>query len=165
MLHLYVAKSSMEYVVYTDGGCQGNPGPGGWAFVVCWRENTVERSDALEKTTNNRMELTAVIESLIYIRKHIHKDNQCASDKNKISIHTDSQYVKQGITVWIKRWLSNNWRTSNRVAVKNQDLWKKLLAFTDNLQIQWHWVKGHDGNHYNERCDNLVKSAIKKINK
>jgi len=155
--------------VYTDGGCSGNPGPGGWAYVIIDRDVNIYGSvdgddvvpfsvDPLENwgaersTTNNRMELQAVIAALEYIRG--------MGKVPEISIHTDSQYVQKGITVWIKDWKSRGWKTSAKQPVKNQDLWQRLDALCGGLPITWVWVKGHAGNKYNERCDFLTQKAI-----
>ena len=143
--------------VYTDGGCSGNPGPGGWAYVI---KNgnlpgdaaPLENWGAEKSTTNNRMELQAVIAALERISR---------TDKgSRITIYTDSQYVQKGITVWIKDWKSRGWKTSGKKPVKNQDLWQRLSALTEGLPITWVWVKGHAGNKYNELCDFLTQKAI-----
>jgi len=136
--------------VYTDGGCSGNPGPGGWAYlIVDDRELPLENWGAEESTTNNRMELQAVIAALEKV-SHI----------SAITVYTDSQYVQKGITEWIKKWKSMGWKTSAKKPVKNQDLWRHLDALSDGLPITWVWVKGHAGNKYNERCDFLTQKAI-----
>jgi len=141
--------------VYTDGGCSGNPGPGGWAYVIIDRSGdgeSLENWGAEESTTNNRMELQAVIAALQYIRG--------VGKVPEISIHTDSQYVQKGITEWIKEWKSRGWKTSAKKPVKNQDLWQRLDTLSAGLSITWVWVKGHAGNKYNERCDLLTQKAI-----
>ncbi|MDD4082528.1 MAG: ribonuclease HI [Sphaerochaetaceae bacterium] len=144
-----------EVIVYTDGGCSGNPGPGGWAFVVVDKSQVVFKSSGNEKaTTNNRMELTAVINALKYA---INKDGE------KVMLITDSQYVKNGITMWIFNWKKNGWRTANKQPVKNQDLWKELDLWTEKTKVQWSWVKGHAGNTYNEMCDSMVRIEMDKI--
>ena len=140
--------------VYTDGGCSGNPGPGGWAYVIIDGDvEPLEEWGAEESTTNNRMELQAVIAALQYIRG-------TETAPGAISIHTDSQYVQKGITEWIKEWKSRGWKTSAKKPVKNQDLWQRLDALSAGLPITWVWVKGHAGNKYNERCDLLTQKAI-----
>ncbi len=139
--------------VYTDGGCHGNPGPGGWAFVVVAENGNVERSGAEPETTNNRMELTAVIEALQFCSAHF-------SSTAGIRLHTDSQYVRNGITDWIERWRLNGWRTAAKKAVKNQDLWRRLDELNTALSPAWSWVRGHAGDPLNERCDELVQQAI-----
>ena len=138
--------------VYTDGGCSGNPGPGGWAYVIldeAAADMPLENWGAEKSTTNNRMELQAVIAAL-----------EKVSDTSAITVYTDSQYVQKGITVWIKDWKNRGWKTSAKQAVKNQDLWQRLDALSGTLPITWVWVKGHAGNKYNERCDFLTQKAI-----
>ncbi len=139
--------------VYTDGGCHGNPGPGGWAFVVVVDDNREEHYGADSQTTNNRMELTAVIAALDWCRERL--ELPC-----RIRVHTDSQYVRNGITDWIERWRRNSWRTAAKKPVKNQDLWQQLDHLNRWLRPQWEWVRGHVGDPYNERCDALVQQAI-----
>jgi ribonuclease HI len=141
--------------IYTDGGCHGNPGPGAWAFVITSAGDVVERSGAARDTTNNRMELTAVIEALREVgRRRI---------DGTVTIHTDSQYVKNGITTWIRTWLANGWRTSSKQPVKNQDLWVELHDLNRAIGPDWRWVRGHAGNPLNERCDALVQEAIGRL--
>ncbi len=137
-----------ELHIYCDGACSGNPGPGGWGAVLIWGDKEKEISGAEANTTNNRMELRAAIESIKSVKKKV-----------KIVIHTDSQYVKNGITVWIKSWLKNNW---NKGKVKNIELWKELLEESSKHEIVWKWVKGHSGVDYNERADRLATEAVKK---
>jgi ribonuclease HI len=137
-----------ELHIYCDGACSGNPGPGGWGAVLIWGDNTKEISGSADNTTNNQMELRAAIESIKSVKKKV-----------KIVIHTDSQYVKNGITVWIKSWLKNNW---NKGKVKNIELWKELLEESSKHEIVWKWVKGHSGVDYNERADRLATEAVKK---
>lgn len=138
--------------IYTDGSCLGNPGPGGWAFVATDGKNIAERSGAEANTTNNRMELMAVIRALNAAKKH-----------TELEIHTDSQYVKNGMESWIKNWKKNNWRTADKKPVKNQDLWMELDAAAATVKIHWHWVKGHAGHEMNERVDELARSAAESI--
>lgn len=138
--------------IYTDGGCHGNPGPGAWAYVVA--NPAGEASGAEGQTTNNRMELTAVIEALRHAGQY---------RGSSIRIHTDSQYVKNGITTWIKTWIRNGWRTAAKKPVKNRDLWEILHRLDQQVEPQWHWVKGHAGIDMNERCDQLVQQAISRI--
>ncbi len=142
-----------KFDIYTDGGCHGNPGPGGWAFVVIKTETVAERYGAAEQTTNNRMELTAVIAALEYCRSEVGAGAE-------LNIHTDSQYVRNGITDWIERWRRNGWRTAAKKDVKNRDLWEQLDRLNDQLHPRWIWVRGHDGDHNNERCHTLVQQAI-----
>ena len=138
--------------IWTDGSCLGNPGPGGWAFVATDGKNTAERSGAERDTTNNRMELTAVIRAISAARRH-----------NEIEIHTDSQYVKNGMQAWIKNWKKNNWRTADKKPVKNKELWMMLDELAGAIKIHWVWVRGHNGNELNERCDELARTAAEKL--
>lgn len=135
-------------IIYTDGSCLGNPGPGGWAFIATDGQNVAERSGGEPDTTNNRMELTAVIRALSAARRH-----------SEVELHTDSQYVKNGMQSWIKNWKSNNWRTRDHRPVKNKDLWIQLDELANQIKIHWHWVKGHAGEEFNERCDELARTA------
>lgn len=138
--------------IWTDGSCLGNPGPGGWAFVATNGQNTAERSGGERDTTNNRMELMAVIRALTAAHRH-----------SEIELHTDSQYVKNGMQSWLKKWKKNNWRTADKKPVKNQDLWMQLDELSDAIKIHWHWVRGHNGNEMNERCDELARTAAEKL--
>ncbi len=138
-----------KVVIHSDGGCHGNPGPGGWAVVLAYGKHVRELNGGVPATTNNRMELQAAIEAL-----HILKE-PC-----EIDFHTDSQYVRQGISQWIAGWKRNGWRTSAKQPVKNADLWRELDAATAHHKIHWHWVKGHAGHTDNERCDELANEAI-----
>ena len=142
-------------VIYTDGGCSGNPGPGGWAFVVSENgENREYRSGGDQSTTNNKMELTAVINALEYAK---------ANGERDVVILTDSQYVKNGITVWIHSWKKNGWRTSSKAPVKNVEYWVTLDKLNDELNVDWQWVKGHAGIAGNEECDRLVRMETAKF--
>ena len=143
----------MKIRIFSDGACSGNPGPGGWGTIIKYDDGSEHEISGGEKqTTNNRMELIAVIEGLKKIK---------LSEANcEIDIITDSKYVKDGITVWIHSWLKNNWIGSAKKPVKNQDLWKELHALTLNKKISWFWVKGHDGHPENERCDELARKYI-----
>ena len=143
-----------EIEIYTDGGCSGNPGPGGWAYVLFDGEFNKESSGGTPDTTNNRMELTAVISALQDI--HANPDRK----GRPIRISTDSQYVKNGITQWIQGWIRNGWKTAAKQPVKNQDLWQELYRLTQGLKLEWFWVKGHSGHEQNERCDALVKREM-----
>ena len=138
--------------IWTDGSCLGNPGPGGWAFVATDGVNVAERNGAELNTTNNRMELMAVIRALTAARRH-----------SELELHTDSQYVKNGMQLWMKNWKKNNWRTADKKPVKNQDLWMQLDELASNVKIHWHWVKGHAGEELNERCDTLARTAAEEI--
>ncbi len=142
--------------IYTDGSCLGNPGCGGWGFVATDGKNIAERSGSECNTTNNRMELMAVIRALNAAKKH-----------NEVEIYTDSQYVKNGIEKWINSWKKNNWRTADKKPVKNQDLWKQLDEITTDFRLRgkvhWNWVRGHCGNEINERVDCLARTAAEKL--
>ena len=152
--------------LYTDGACSQNPGPGGWAFVRILKgvqgdqsEQELLRGSGGEKlTTNNRMELLAVIQALTAYQENI---LPCYADC-PLTLHTDSQYVQQGISSWIKKWKLNGWKTAAREPVKNQDLWQQLDALASQLSLEWMWVKGHAGNRYNELCDTLAVEAAKR---
>lgn len=139
-----------EVTIYTDGACSGNPGPGGWGAVLFFKEKKKEISGYSLQTTNNIMELTAAIEALKLLKK-----------KCQVNIFTDSKYLIDGITGWIFNWERNNWRTSTKQPVKNKELWQELLAVSIVHQVKWNWVKGHNDNEFNERCDELAREAIK----
>jgi ribonuclease HI len=143
-----------EIEIWTDGGCLGNPGPGGWAFIVRSGGHVEELSGFEANTTNNRMELTAVREALQLL------STQTSSKPPPIALHTDSQYVQKGITQWIHTWARNGWRTSAKQPVKNSELWLALWDLSHGLTIRWVWVMGHAGIEMNERCDRLVQEAI-----
>ena len=141
--------------IYTDGACSRNPGPGAWAFVVLRDgEIYVSRSGAEERTTNNRMELTAAIEALSFVKAD--ENLNCEA----IDFYTDSQYVQRGATEWMALWKERRWRNSDRMPVRNKDLWEKLDELTQGMSIEWFWVRGHAGNEYNEMCDALTKEAV-----
>ncbi|MDR2730347.1 MAG: ribonuclease HI [Treponema sp.] len=147
--------------IYTDGGCSGNPGPGGWAFVIVldtFQGGNVIASDmgGEKETTNNRMELLAVISSLRALKS-------LRDVPRKPVLYTDSRYVQLGITDWINKWKRNSWKTSGRKPVKNKDLWTELENLAGELEISWKWVKGHSGDEYNERCDRMSREAINSI--
>ena len=143
--------------VFTDGGCSGNPGPGAWSFIILKSSFRLQNSGSSEATTNNRMELTAVISALIEIttRREL--------QQSFIELYTDSRYVQKGISEWIDKWERNGWLTVSKKPVKNQDLWKKLKSLSDTMKINWHWIEGHSGHEFNEQCDRLVQEEIKKI--
>ncbi|MBQ5632759.1 MAG: ribonuclease HI [Treponema sp.] len=145
-----------EIIVYTDGGCSGNPGPGGWGIVVIANGEARQLSGGKKITTNNRMELTAAISALSVIQ------NTPSFNGKKIIVNIDSQYVKNGITVWIKSWKQKGWKTADKKPVKNQDLWQQLDELNSNLNVEWNWVKGHAGIEYNEICDQLCQKEIAK---
>ena len=146
----------MQISIYTDGSCEGNPGPGGWAAIIISDQKKKEIYGGEKLTTNNRMELTAAIKALEYCSKKKNKQ----PDLKLIKIYTDSNYVKDGITIWIDNWKKNNWKTSDKKNVKNVDLWKKLKELTESKNIEWIWVKGHSGDQMNELADSLAKKAI-----
>lgn len=144
----------MKVEIWTDGGCQGNPGPGAWAYVMRAGASPAERSGFDPQTTNNRMELTAVLEALRDLLAH---------DEWKglpVTVTTDSQYVQKGITEWIHAWERNSWKTSSKKPVKNVDLWSALAELSRTRPITWTWVEGHAGNEMNEKCHHLVEQAI-----
>ncbi|HIF61989.1 MAG TPA: ribonuclease HI [Candidatus Pelagibacter sp.] len=147
----------MKIEIYTDGACSGNPGPGGWAAIILNDGKEKKRIFGGEKlTTNNRMELTAAIKGLEY---SIHLDNDRPSMIKKIIIYTDSTYLKNGITVWVKSWEKNNWKTADKKNVKNIDLWKQLKALIQSKEVDWRWVKGHSDNQMNNLADRLAKTS------
>ena len=135
--------------IYADGACKGNPGPGGWGVVLRTRGHEKELCGGEAQTTNNRMELTAVIEGLAAL-KH----------RSKVRVYTDSQYVQKGISEWIHNWKRRGWRTADRKPVKNEDLWRKLDDIARGHHVEWHWVKGHAGHPENERADALANRGI-----
>jgi ribonuclease HI len=135
--------------IWTDGACRGNPGPGGWAAVLSYGDHERVLKGAAEQTTNNRMELTAAIRGLEALRR-----------KCRVRVHTDSEYVKRGVTEWLPDWKQRGWKTAARKPVKNQDLWQELDALAQRHEIEWHWVRGHAGIAGNERADRLANEAI-----
>ena len=135
--------------IYTDGACRGNPGPGGWAALLRTGEHEREISGAEPLTTNNRMELTAVIRALESLKRPV-----------QARLYTDSEYVRRGITEWVVAWKARGWRTADRKPVKNQDLWQRLDELQAGHQIEWHWVPAHAGVMDNERVDRLANEAI-----
>ncbi|MCG8427596.1 MAG: ribonuclease HI [Chromatiales bacterium] len=138
--------------VFTDGACKGNPGPGGWGALLRYKGHEKELCGGEAETTNNRMELLAVIKALEALTRSSH-----------VRITTDSQYVKNGITQWIHNWKRNGWRTSNKKAVKNADLWQQLDQQVAQHQVEWAWVKGHSGHPENERADQLANRGIEQL--
>ncbi|HWF00043.1 MAG TPA: ribonuclease HI [Caulobacteraceae bacterium] len=144
--------SPPDVVIYTDGSCRGNPGPGGWAALLMARGQEREISGGETATTNNRMELTAAIEALIALKR------PC-----RVELHTDSQYVKNGITQWLKLWKARGWRTMSKGAVKNDDLWRRLDEAQARHEVDWRWVKGHSGHELNERVDVLARRALETV--
>lgn len=140
---------SSRVEIYADGACRGNPGPGGWAATLEYGEHLRELSGAEAQTTNNRMELTAVIRALEALKRGV-----------SARVHTDSEYVVRGINEWLPNWKARGWRTADRKPVKNQDLWEQLDAAAARHDIEWKWVKGHSGVPGNERVDALANAAI-----
>jgi len=135
--------------VYTDGACKGNPGQGGWGVWLKWGDHEKELFGGEPETTNNRMELTAVIEALASLKR------RC-----RVRLHTDSQYVHNGISMWIHDWKKRGWRTADKKPVKNVDLWQKLGELVQKHDVEWIWVRGHDGNPGNERADELANKGV-----
>ena len=141
----------MKYTIYTDGACSGNPGPGGWGAVIFdEKEKQYNISGNVKDTTNNRMELMAPIMALKKVKS-----------MSNVMIFTDSTYVKNGITEWIKKWEKNGWKSSSKKPVKNKDLWIKLKDLCQKNKVQWKWIKGHSNNKYNNLADELATEAIK----
>jgi len=138
--------------IYTDGACRGNPGPGGWGALLVHGGAEKELFGGEAHTTNNRMELLAAIKALGALKQ------PC-----RVDLHTDSQYLRQGITSWINNWKRNGWKTSNKKPVKNADLWRALDESIASHQVHWHWVKGHSGHPGNERADQLANRGIDEL--
>jgi ribonuclease HI len=138
--------------IWTDGGCRPNPGPGGWAAILRFGAAEKELSGAEAETTNNRMELTAAIRALEALKR------PC-----RVTLHTDSEYVKNGITRWVKGWVRNDWRNSAREPVANMALWQRLLAAAEPHDVRWVWVRGHAGDPMNERVDRLATEARRRL--
>lgn len=141
-----------DVVIYTDGACKGNPGPGGWGAWLRSGGHEKELWGGEDQTTNNRMELTAVIESLAALKA-----------PSRVTLHLDSEYVRNGITSWIHNWKRRGWRTASNQAVKNVDLWQRLDALTQAHQIDWRWVRGHAGDEGNERADALANRGVDEV--
>ena len=139
-------------VVHTDGACSGNPGPGGWGVILQWNGHTRELKGGEPHTTNNRMELMAAISALESLKRPV-----------TVHIHTDSQYLRDGITKWIHGWRRNGWRTADRKPVKNAELWQELIEAAAPHRIEWHWVKGHSGHPENDRVDALACAEADKL--
>jgi ribonuclease HI len=137
-------------VIYTDGACSGNPGPGGWGAVLISGKHRKEISGGEAATTNNRMELTAAIAALEALKK-----------PSRVDLHTDSEYVKKGIGEWIHAWKQRGWKTAAKTPVMNADLWQRLDAARMPHEVQWHWVRGHAGHLENERADELAREGMK----
>jgi ribonuclease HI len=146
-------RDDQTVMLFTDGACSGNPGPGGWGVLLRWRDHEKELSGGEPESTNNRMELMAAIQGLESLRRPA-----------KVLVVTDSTYVRDGITKWIHGWKKNGWRTASKKPVKNEDLWRRLDAAVVRHEVTWEWVKGHAGHPENERADELATSAAKAIN-
>lgn len=141
-----------EVTIYSDGACKGNPGPGGWGALLIWRDKEKELFGGEVNTTNNRMEMLAIIEALKTLKR------PC-----RVSLYTDSQYVMKGMTEWLAGWKARQWRTAAKTPVKNCDLWRQLDALTQYHHVQWHWVRGHQGNVGNERADQLANRGVAQL--
>ncbi len=143
--------------IYTDGGCLGNPGPGGWGFILSYGSVEVRKSGGEGHTTNNKMELTAVIKAL----KHL--STAGIAEGSTVEVYTDSMYVKNGITSWVHTWVRNGWKTASKQPVKNRELWMQLKELAERYNVLWKWVKGHAGDPLNEACDAMVREEMKKF--
>lgn len=141
----------MTIEIYTDGACSGNPGPGGWGALLRWNGHEKELSGGEEETTNNRMEMMAVIKALQTLKK-----------PSEVALYTDSKYVMQGVNDWLDGWKAKGWKTANKKPVKNQDLWQEIDSLIQTHKVHFHWVKGHAGHPENERADKLATGAIPK---
>ena len=144
--------SEHQVTIHTDGACSGNPGPGGFGAILQWGDHTKELKGGEAHTTNNRMELMAAITALESLKR------TCTVD-----LHTDSQYLRNGIMTWIKGWKRNGWKTADRKPVKNVDLWQRLDAALAHHTVRWHWVRGHSGHDLNERADELAREGIAEV--
>ena len=139
----------MTIKIYTDGACSGNPGPGGWGAILCWNDHEKELSGGKPETTNNQMEMQAVIEGLSALNK-----------SSVVTIYTDSQYVKRGTEEWLESWKAKGWKTASKKPVKNQELWEQIDSLLQLHQVTFVWVKGHSGHEMNERVDKLAVAAV-----
>jgi ribonuclease HI len=146
--HAHAGHAHPVIEAWTDGGCKPNPGPGGWGAILRWKGHEKELSGAEAATTNNRMELTAAIAVLEALKR-----------PSRIIIHTDSEYVRNGVTRWVTGWVRNNWRNAAKDPVANMDLWKQLLEAQKRHEVEWKWVRGHAGDPMNERADALATAA------
>lgn len=146
------ACSSKKITIHTDGACDGNPGPGGWAALLRYGDRVREITGGEPATTNNRMELRAAISALMALK-----------EPSEITLFTDSEYLRLGITEWLPRWRANNWRTVDRKPVKNDDLWRQLHEAASQHRVTWRWLQGHMGQIENEQCDQLARAEVVKI--
>jgi len=142
--------SKPQVTIYTDGACSGNPGPGGWGAILMSGQHRKEICGGEAETTNNRMELTAAIAALEALKK-----------PSRVDVHSDSEYLRNGISTWIDGWKRNGWRTSAKQPVKNLELWQKLDAARQRHEVHWHWVRGHAGHTENERADELAREGMR----
>jgi ribonuclease HI len=149
-----MSESNETIDIYTDGACSGNPGPGGWGAILRHKGTEKELFGGEPDTTNNRMEMTAVIEALRALKRSV-----------AVRVHTDSQYVQKGISEWIHGWKKRGWKTADKKPVKNEDLWRTLDALAAQHRIEWHWVKGHAGHAENERADELARRGVEQVRK
>jgi ribonuclease HI len=149
-----MSESNETIDIYTDGACSGNPGPGGWGAILRYNGTEKELFGGELDTTNNRMEMTAVIEALRALKRSV-----------AVRVHTDSQYVQKGITEWIHGWKKRGWKTAGKAPVKNEDLWRTLDALAAQHRIEWHWVRGHAGHAENERADELARRGVEQVRK
>jgi ribonuclease HI len=140
-------------VIFTDGACSGNPGPGGWGAILTWKGHRKELKGGEAETTNNRMELMAVIQALEALK----------GEGRSVELHSDSNYMRDGITKWIHGWKRNGWKTADKKPVKNDDLWRALEAAASRHEVEWKWVKGHADDVMNNRADELARGAIKAL--
>lgn len=147
-----MSKDPKQVTIYTDGACSGNPGPGGWGAILLYKETEKTICGGMKDTTNNRMELMAAIEALKQLK------SPC-----QVILYTDSTYVKNGITHWIEGWKRNGWKNSQKKPVKNADLWQELDQLTNQHHTDWRWVKGHSGDVYNEKADQLANEGMDSI--
>ena len=141
-----------KITIHTEGACDGNPGPGGWAALLRYGEHVREIAGGEPATTNNRMEIQAAISAL-----------EALKESCEVTLFTDSEYLRQGITEWLPHWRANNWRTIDRKPVKNEDLWRQLYEAASQHQVTWKWLKGHVGHTENEQCDRLARAEVVKI--
>ena len=149
-----MSESDETIDIYTDGACSGNPGPGGWGAILRYNGTEKELFGGEAATTNNRMEMMAVIEALRALKRPL-----------AVRVHTDSQYVQKGISEWIHGWKKRGWKTADRKPVKNEDLWRTLDALAAQHRIEWHWVRGHAGHAENERADELARRGVEQVRK